>query len=221
MFVTLLNKKVFKFAIVASTILSVQFFPAHVMKNTIDGEAVQPKPFEAKTENKAEEVKATEKPEKILELRETAKSQVKESQLEKRKAKDRINEVRSEIVTSAMENEKQVAKNDSSLPKVLNQNGEKVVPVKKISGKATAYTARKGARTSTGTIPTVGTFAVDPKVFPYSCKMLVVCGDKRYYGIAKDTGGAMRRGHAVVDLYMNTESECLQFGRRNADVYML
>ena len=41
------------------------------------------------------------------------------------------------------------------------------------------------------------------------------------YAIASDTGGALMSGRVLVDLYYNTLGECVNFGRRQMNVYIL
>ncbi len=87
---------------------------------------------------------------------------------------------------------------------------------------ATAYTAGHGGAdyvTATGTIVDIGTVAVDKKVIPLGTRMFIVTNDGIIYGlsVARDTGV---RGN-VVDLYMNTYEECINFGRRSCTVYIL
>jgi 3D (Asp-Asp-Asp) domain-containing protein len=87
---------------------------------------------------------------------------------------------------------------------------------------ATAYTAGHGGAnttTATGTIVNVGTVAVDKNVIPLGTRMYIVTNDGIVYGtaVARDTGV---RGN-IVDLYYNTYSECVQFGRRSCTVYIL
>lgn len=87
-----------------------------------------------------------------------------------------------------------------------------------LSGVCTAYHERPGARTSTGKIAKRGLVAVNPKQIPYGTKLFIpgygVC-------VAEDTGGAMRKGHAMIDLYMDSEQECRNFGRRTKQIYIL
>ena len=89
---------------------------------------------------------------------------------------------------------------------------------KVLTGVCTAYTAKDGARTSTGALARRGLVAVNPKQIPYGTKLYIPG-----YGIctAADTGGAMRQGHAMIDLYMDSEHECRQFGRRTKQIYIL
>ncbi len=76
--------------------------------------------------------------------------------------------------------------------------------------------------TASGTYAKVGTVAVDPRVIPLGTKMYIVSTDGKYvygYCTAEDTGGAIKGNK--VDLFYNTKSECMQFGRRNVNVYIL
>lgn len=60
------------------------------------------------------------------------------------------------------------------------------------------------------------TIAVDPRVIPLGTKVYV-----EGYGlaIAEDTGGAIKGN--IIDLYMNSHSEAVQWGRRNVNIYIL
>lgn len=76
--------------------------------------------------------------------------------------------------------------------------------------------------TASGTHAKVGTVAVDPRVIPLGTKMYIVSTDGSVvygYCTAEDTGGAIKGNK--VDLFYNTTSECLQFGRRSVYVYIL
>lgn len=106
----------------------------------------------------------------------------------------------------------------------LDEGGQPVNYKEVFTGKATAYTAKKGARTSTGRLAQVGVVAVDPRKIPYGSKLYIVSADGSYvygYAIAGDTGGSCRAGRIVADLYMDTKAECFQFGRRKMKVYVL
>ena len=88
---------------------------------------------------------------------------------------------------------------------------------------ATAYTAGHGGAdytTATGTLVKVGTVAVDKNVIPLGTKMYIVAADGSVvYGtaVAADTGV---RGN-IVDLYYDTYQQCINFGRRTCNVYIL
>ena len=76
--------------------------------------------------------------------------------------------------------------------------------------------------TASGMRAGVGVVAVDPRVIPLGTKLYIEAVDGSWtygYAIAGDTGGAIKGNR--VDLFFNTYSECIQFGRRNARVYIL
>ena len=92
-----------------------------------------------------------------------------------------------------------------------------------IVGSCTAYTELDGI-TAIGTIPRVGTVAVNPNVIPYGTRLYICSADGSYvygYAVAEDTGTAAMAGDIIVDLYMNSEEECVAFGRQNLCVYIL
>ena len=96
-------------------------------------------------------------------------------------------------------------------------------PLATIHGSSTAYTASAGARCSTGVPAKRGYVAVDPRKIPYGSKLYIKADDGTVYGyaIAADTGGFVSNSNTVVDLYMNSQSECVQWGRRNVTIYVL
>ncbi len=76
--------------------------------------------------------------------------------------------------------------------------------------------------TASGTQAKYGTVAVDPRVIPLGTRMYIESADGSFvygYCVAEDTGGAIKGNK--VDLFFNTNSECMQFGRRNVNVYIL
>ena len=80
---------------------------------------------------------------------------------------------------------------------------------------ATAYTWT-GNTTATGTWPKVGTIAVDPDVIPLGTRVYV---SGYGFAVAEDTGGAIN--NYIIDLYMDTYEECIQWGRRQTTIYIL
>lgn len=92
---------------------------------------------------------------------------------------------------------------------------------------ATAYSCEATGGygiTATGTRARVGEIAVDPKVIPYGTRMFIVTQDGSIvYGIAtaEDTGHPDYICGNRIDLYYDTIAECVAFGVRNCDVYIL
>ena len=80
---------------------------------------------------------------------------------------------------------------------------------------ATAY-CYTGNRTATGTWPSRGTIAVDPEVIPLGTRLHI---EGYGEGIAEDTGGAIKG--EIIDLYMESEAECWEFGRRQVEVRII
>ncbi len=142
-------------------------------------------------------------------------------------AKQPVNEVVS-VGTSS------VATTVSNSPGLLTTSGGETLNYKKvIKCQATAYdlsfqsTGKRPGHpaygiTASGTYAKMGTVAVDPRVIPLGTKMYIVSTDGSVvygYCTAEDTGGAIKGNK--VDLFYNTTSECMQFGRRSVYVYIL
>lgn len=106
----------------------------------------------------------------------------------------------------------------------VDQSGAVVAYKQVISGSGTAYTAPAGALTATGVAAYHGGVAVNPNIIPYGSKLYITSTDGSFvygYATAVDTGGALMDGSAVVDCFYNTYDECVNFGRRNVNVYVL
>lgn len=76
--------------------------------------------------------------------------------------------------------------------------------------------------TSSGTRVRPGVVAVDPKVIPIGSKLYIESLDgKTSYGlaVAEDTGGAIKGNR--IDIYYESRSEALRFGRKTLRVYIL
>lgn len=104
----------------------------------------------------------------------------------------------------------------------LDENNRPIKYKKIITGKATAYCT--GTTCSTGVRAMPGRVAVDPREIPYGTKMYIVSSDGRWhygYCTASDTGGFIYNSNTVVDLYMRSYTDCVNFGRRNVDIYIL
>ncbi len=91
--------------------------------------------------------------------------------------------------------------------------------------RATAYTKTDDGcddYTATGSLVHWGVVAVDPSVIPYGTRMYIVSNDGAYYyglSTAEDCGGSIIGNR--LDLYMETDPECWQFGVRDCTVYFL
>lgn len=106
----------------------------------------------------------------------------------------------------------------------VDSSGRSVSYLKVLTGTGTAYNEPAGSSTSTGRPVEVGIVAVDPDVIPYGTRLYIVSADGKHvygYALAADTGGALKSGKVLVDLYYDTESQCLAFGRREVVVYVL
>ena len=104
-----------------------------------------------------------------------------------------------------------VKKESSSNVKTSSTN----INGKHIKSVATAYSG--GGKTATGTVPKWGTIAVDPKVIPYGTKVYIPQFNKTF--IAEDCGGAIKGNK--IDIYMNSKQECINWGRRSIDIYIV
>ncbi len=105
---------------------------------------------------------------------------------------------------------------------IVDANGNVLNVARVIPGDCTAYTG--GGITATGAPAAVGRVAVNPNVIPYGTKLYIASPDGSVvygYAIASDTGGALMSGRVLVDLYYNTQGECINFGRRQMNVYIL
>ncbi|MBO7681618.1 MAG: DUF348 domain-containing protein [Clostridia bacterium] len=94
--------------------------------------------------------------------------------------------------------------------------------IKTFHGPATAYTG--GGTTASGAAARRGLVAVNPRQIPYGSKLYIVADDGTVYGncIAADTGGFVTNGSGtIVDLYMDTNAQCRQWGRRNVTIYVI
>lgn len=76
--------------------------------------------------------------------------------------------------------------------------------------------------TRSGTVARKGVVAVDPSVIPLGTKLYIesMDGTASYgYAVAEDTGSAIKG--KKIDLFMESRSDALRFGRRNVRVYIL
>ena len=101
--------------------------------------------------------------------------------------------------------------------KVINiKRGFDKMNGKEMKVRATAYC--NDPITSTGKKPRpYHTLAVDPKVIPYGTRVYIPEFNKVF--IAEDCGGAIKGNR--IDIYMNNEYECRQWGVRNITIIIL
>ena len=118
----------------------------------------------------------------------------------------------------------EAAKSGNGKKVVAASSGKSLSYSKKLTVTATAYTDSSGNKTASGRAAQYGVIAVDPKVIPLGTRLYVESTDdgKSWtygYCVAGDTGGAIKGNK--IDLFYNSESECVRFGRRSAIVYIL
>ena len=107
----------------------------------------------------------------------------------------------------------------------ISNKDSKVINIKrgfdKMNGKEMKVRASAYANdyiTSTGKKPRpYHTLAVDPKVIPYGTRVYIPEFNKVF--IAEDCGGAIKGNR--IDIYMNNEYECRQWGVRNITIIIL
>ncbi len=151
-------------------------------------------------------------------------SVVKESKITKRPV-DKVLEVGTKANIKPSTTPSSTPISDLAVPSYVNigANGVPTNYKKAINAKATAYCI-PGGITSTGEKVRTGYIAVDPNEIPYGTEMYIVSADgKRVYGycIAADTGGFVNSTDWTVDLYMDSEQECVNWGRRDIIIYIL
>ncbi len=102
--------------------------------------------------------------------------------------------------------------------------GNKIAYSEVLTGSGTAYTAPAGSGTATGVTAYHGGVAINPNLIPYGSKLYVESTDGSFvygYCTAVDTGGALMDGSAIVDCFYDTYDECVNFGRRDVNVYVI
>lgn len=136
----------------------------------------------------------------------------------KEKAQDGINAGTTKLAN--MKTTADAAAKNASAEKAANASNDGSVSYKATySMEATAYTG--GTLTTMGLKPIrsasgISTIAVDPSVIPLGSKVYI---PGYGYAIASDTGSAINGN--IIDLYMNSEDECLAWGRRPVTVHIV
>lgn len=109
---------------------------------------------------------------------------------------------------------------DTEAKTLTTKDGEVLSYSKVLTMKATAYTyGSSGNITSSGVPVQVGVVAALPSTLPQGSRVYIVSPSGTWeYGIA--TVGD-KPGSDIIDLFMETRSECMQFGVREALVYVI
>ena len=130
-------------------------------------------------------------------------------------------EVAREVVESKVITEpvNQIVAKGTKEELVLSRGSDNINYKKKMVVEATAYSG--DTITATGTVPRrnpngLSTIAVDPNVIPLGTKVYV---EGYGYAVAEDTGGAIKSN--IIDLFLNSKSECRSWGRRNVNLYVI
>ena len=69
--------------------------------------------------------------------------------------------------------------------------------------------------TATGTTPSHGTIAVNPEIIPYGTRMFI---PGYGWGIAEDTGAAIRQRDDLIDIYKDKHYQAIEWGRRTLQI---
>ena len=142
--------------------------------------------------------------------------------------KENLNTV--EKLNKIIEATKEVSTNDITVENINNSSttdsnttttNKNINPgyISNFTMESTAYTG--DTITATGTVPVrdsggISTIAVDPSIIPLGSLLYV---DGYGYAIAADTGGAIKGN--IIDLYLNSYEECMNWGRQNVSVYLI
>ncbi len=101
----------------------------------------------------------------------------------------------------------------------LDQNGNPVNYVAKVTGKATAYSA---LGRPTKLVP--GCVAMDLSQYPRGSRLYIKTPDGSFiygYSEVRDTGPAVKKGIILVDLFFGSYRESCLFGAKTVDIYVL
>ena len=151
-----------------------------------------------------------------------------QSQTITKKPVDKVTTIGTLVKSSGLGNSK-IQKNGKPISELvmpskytINENNVPTSYKYKITGRAAAY-CQPGGKTATGKKVMPGRVAVNPKQIPYGTEMWIVSNDGIVYGyaVAEDTGGFAKKGYYTVDLYMNSNSQCRQWGDRGVTIYVL
>ena len=136
--------------------------------------------------------------------------------------------IKLEETQNTLENTKKALEEaNAKIPSALRSSNVKVTAAYEVQ--ATAYTVsipecgKDDGITASGTKVKEGrTIAVDRKLIPLGTKVYVEfpdCPSRNGFYIAEDVGGAIKG--KIIDVYIDSYSEAIQFGRRKATIYVL
>lgn len=127
-----------------------------------------------------------------------------------------IQKAEDKVIKQGTKEEKKINNNVKKTNTTIKKtNSDKSSLGKKMTVSTTAYSG--DGITSTGTVPKWGTISVDPNVIPYGTKVYIPQFNK--YFIAEDCGGGIKGNK--IDIFMNSEAQCNNWGRRTIDVYIV
>jgi 3D (Asp-Asp-Asp) domain-containing protein/SH3-like domain-containing protein len=119
------------------------------------------------------------------------------------------------VVSNATQNNNAVVadKNETKKEEATTSNNNNSGRLMTVN--ASAYSGH--TITATGATPKWGTIAVDPSVIPYGTKVYIPKFDMVF--TAEDCGGAIKGNK--IDIFMNSEADCVNFGRQNIEIQIL
>ncbi len=131
-----------------------------------------------------------------------------------------VSEAVDQVLTIGTKPVKTISNLKKQIP--LDAQGEPLYYKKHITVQATAYSG--GGNTASGKKLEPGCVAVNTNIFPYGTKFYIKSSDGKYiygYAEARDTGGFVATRPTNFDLYFATETEAINFGRRNIEVWVV
>ena len=133
------------------------------------------------------------------------------------KSEEPAKEVKSEstVSNSTQNNNQNTTSKESSKTEEKTSSNSNSNSGRLMTVNASAYSGH--SITSTGTTPKWGTIAVDPSVIPYGTRVYIPKFDMVF--TAEDCGGAIKGNK--IDIFMNSESDCVNFGRQNIEIQIL
>lgn len=141
-----------------------------------------------------------------------------------------VNEVKKDVLAARVLSSSEVGRDlNSKVTNIDTENkliqlndGSSVRYTRAIRMRSTAYDPSVGEWTASGTRARLGAVAVDPNFISLGTKLYIQSTDdwKDYgFSTAEDTGGAIKGD--IVDVFLSSEQESINYGRRDVIVYIL